>query len=166
MSLDVYLIERIPIKKKCTGKKKKKNGQTVELTIEEVKEKFPDAEVEENEFETSNVFDYNITHNLTGMANACGLYEPLWRPHLLKSNWIATENYDEEYKFETDNPSEAWEIITKLKEGIEELKSNPEKYKKYNPDNGWGNYEGLLKFAEEYLKACENYPNAIIGVSR
>lgn len=166
MSLDVYLTERTPIKKKGTGVFIRKNGQTVELTIEEVKEKFPDAEVQENEFETSNVFDYNITHNLTEMANACGLYEPLWRPHLLKSNWIATENYDEEYKFEADNPSEAWEIISKLKEGIEELKSNPEKYKKYNPDNGWGNYESLLKFAEEYLKACENYPNAIIGVSR
>lgn len=65
MSLDVYLTERIPIKKKCTGVFIRKNGQTVELTIEEVKEKFPDAEVEENEFETSEVFNYNITHNLT-----------------------------------------------------------------------------------------------------
>ena len=166
MSLDVYLTERTPIKKKGTGVFIRKNGQTVELTIEEVKEKFPDAEVEENEFETSEVFNYNITNNLTEMANACGLYEPLWRPHLLKSNWIDTQDYKKEYRFETDNPSEAWEIIPKLKEGIEELKSNPEKYKKYNPDNGWGNYEGLLKFAEEYLKACENYPNAIIGVSR
>lgn len=166
MSLDVYLTERTPIKKKGTGVFIRKNGQTVELTIEEVKEKFPDAEVEENEFETSEVFDYNITHNLTEMANACGLYEPLWRPHLLKSNWIETKDYDKECRFETDNPSEAWEIVAKLKEGIKELKSNPEKYKKYNPDNGWGSYEGLLRFAEEYLKACENYPNAIIGVSR
>ena len=166
MSLDVYLTERIPIKKKGTGVFIRKNGQTVELTIEEVKEKFPDAEVEENEFETSEVFNYNITHNLTKMANACGLYEALWRPHLLKSNWIEMQDYDKEYKFETDNPSEAWEIITKLKEGIEELKSNPEKYKKYNPDNGWGSYEGLVEFLINYLEACHNYPESVVEVSR
>ena len=73
MSLDVYLTEITPIKKKGTGVFIRKNGQTVELTIEEVKEKFPDAEVEENEFETSEVFNYNITHNLTEMANAFDL---------------------------------------------------------------------------------------------
>ena len=50
--------------------------------------------------------------------------------------------------------------------GIAELKSNPEKYKKFNPENGWGSYEGLLSFAEKYLQACEKYPNSIIGVSR
>ena len=40
MSLDVYLTEITPIKKKGTGVFIRKNGQTVELTIEEVKEKF------------------------------------------------------------------------------------------------------------------------------
>ena len=166
MSLDVYLTEITQIRKKGTGVFVREKGQTKELTIEQVREKFPNAEVEENEFETEIVFDYNITHNLTEMANACGLYEALWRPHLLKSNWIETEDYNKEYQFEEDNPSIASEIIPKLKVGIAELKSNPEKYKKFNPENGWGSYEGLLSFAEKYLQACEEYPNSIIGVSR
>ena len=167
MSLDVYLTEITPIKKKGTGVFIRKNGQTVELTIEEVKEKFPDAEVEENEFETSEVFDYNITHNLTEMANACGLYEALWRPHRLKKGYnIPKDDHNAEWEFEEENPSQAFEIIPMLEKGIKKMKSNPEYFKKFNPENGWGTYEGLLSFAEKYLEACKEYPNSFISVSR
>ena len=100
------------------------------------------------------------------MANEVGLYEALWRPYQLKSNWNPTENYNEEYEFETSNPSQAFEVISYLKNGIENLKENPEYYKTFNPENGWGNYDGLLEFAEEYLQVCEKFPNAIIEVSR
>ena len=27
------------------------------------------------------VYSGNITHNLIRMANSCGLYAPMWRPH-------------------------------------------------------------------------------------
>ena len=40
-----------------------------------------------------------------------------------------------------------------LKSMIEEMKKNPEKYKKLNPKNGWGNYEGALKFFEDAYNA-------------
>lgn len=90
----------------------------------------------------------------------------MWRPYQLNPNWKPTKNYDEEYKFEEENPSQAFEIIPYLKNGIENLKENPEYFKKFNPSNGWGSYEGLLKFAEEYLKASETFPNAIIEISR
>jgi hypothetical protein len=35
-------------------------------------------------------------------------------------------------------------LIEPLKEGLHRLKSNPNKYKEFNPDNGWGDYEGWL----------------------
>jgi len=38
--------------------------------------------------------------------------------------------------------------------------------KKHNPKNGWGDYEGLVRFVKEYLKACIDYPDAEIKVSR
>ena len=31
------------------------------------------------------VFERNITHNLARMADAAGLYTPLWRPELLQA---------------------------------------------------------------------------------
>lgn len=70
MSLDVSLISKTPITKKRTGVFIRENGKNKELTVEEVIEKFPNAVVEENEFETECVFDANITHNLNKMADA------------------------------------------------------------------------------------------------
>ena len=52
------------------------------------------------------------------------------------------------------------------KKGIKKMKSNPEYFKKFNPENGWGTYEGLLSFAEKYLEACKEYPSSFISVSR
>ena len=46
--------------------------------------------------------------------------------------------------------------------GIKELKENPEKYRKYNPSNGWGTLEGALECLES-ARVCihecaEEYP--------
>lgn len=49
---------------------------------------------------------------------------------------------------------------------IERLKSDPEKYKKYDPKNGWGSYERLIEVLEKYLEICEKYPTARIEVCR
>lgn len=38
--------------------------------------------------------------------------------------------------------------IPTLKAMIDELLNNPDKYRKLNPDNGWGNYEGAVDFLE------------------
>ena len=37
---------------------------------------------------------------------------------------------------------------------------------KYNPENGWGDYEGLHHFVHNYWIACCEEPNAEIGVWR
>ena len=89
----------------------------------------------------------NITHNVGNMANAAGLYEPLWRP--------------DEMAVET-----AKELIAPIEVGLEMLRSDPGKFKALNPSNGWGSYEGLVAFAEDYLKACKEYPDGLVRVSR
>lgn len=93
------------------------------------------------------VYDRNITHNLGAMASYAGLYDPLWYP----------DESGHEY---------ARNLIEPLRSGIERLRAEPDFFRKFNPSNGWGDYEGLLNFAEEYLAACERYPNATVGVSR
>ncbi len=93
------------------------------------------------------LFSRNITHNLNRMADAAGIYKALWRP-------------------EEIGASKARELEPILTEGLARLRSDPEHYKKLNPENGWGSYEGLVLFVEEYLKACRLYPDLNVKVSR
>jgi hypothetical protein len=153
MSLDVYLIaEKSELKKVGSGIFIRKNGRTVEITESEWNTLYPNIEPvrmnsEETVEETNEVFDWNITHNLNIMAEEAGIYKHLWRP--------------EEIGITT-----ASELIEPLRQGLHELKLNPEKYKKFNPENGWGDYEGLVEFVENYLNACYKYPNAKVVASR
>lgn len=153
MSLDVYLtiksenISSEPQEKIYI----REDGMNKEITRKEWNERFPDREpftvtmqVEENDGETE-VFHANITHNLGTMAANAGIYKCLWRP-------------------DENGISIASELINPLTAGLQRLQDNPEKFKQFNPSNGWGTYEGLISFIEDYLAACKEYPEAKIEV--
>ena len=53
-----------------------------------------------------------------------------------------------------------------MRKGLELLKSEPEFFQKFNPPNGWETYEGLVKFVEDLLQACEENPDAVLRISR
>ena len=97
--------------------------------------------------ERAQLYEANITHNLGAMAGVAELYYHLWRPEEL-------------------GITKAFELIRPLKEGLALLKSNPDKFYPYNPTNGWGAYTNLVTFVEEYLAACEEYPEATVEASR
>jgi len=147
MSLDVSLLSDTPIEKIGTGVFVREEGGTRELTLEEVREKWPEADVSEEKYESNKIYAANITHNLNTMAAAAGLYEALWRPD--ENNWM-----------------KASDLIEVLEAGLEKLKAEPEKFKKYEPDNGWGTYDGLVEFTEKYLAACKANPETRVEVSR
>ncbi len=93
------------------------------------------------------VYHANITHNLGAMANAAGVYDCLWRPD---ENGITT----------------AHQLIKPLQKGLLKLAKDPKRWEALNPSNGWGSYEGLLKFVKDYLEACHEFPNAQVRVWR
>jgi len=93
------------------------------------------------------LYDANITHNLGEMADTAGIYQCLWHP-------------------EENNIEIAGQLIEPLKEGIEKLKADPNKFKAFNAPNGWGSYENFVPWCEKYLTACQEYPKAKIEVSR
>jgi len=97
--------------------------------------------------EPTRVYWRNITHNLNTMAQEAGIYEALWRP--------------DEAGYTT-----AAQLITPLETGLVLLKSNPVRFRLFNPENGWGSYEGLVDFVEQYLAACRENPDATVEVSR
>lgn len=171
MSLDVSLIMRgAAIPNTSSGIFIRENGETKEISEQEWNKRFPNKEpvrVQLEDVTSDEVYSANITHNLGVMADEAGIYEALWRPHRLKDGYnISEDDHEAEREFENKNPSVAKDIIGKLALGLDVLKSDPEHFKKFNPNNGWGDYDGLIEFAENYLKACEQYPDAEIEVSR
>ena len=89
----------------------------------------------------------NITHNLGKMAREAGIYEVLWRPEEL-------------------GITKASEVAEKLESGVWRLRESPEYFSRYNSPNGWGTYDGLLKFVSEYLEACKKFPEAKVEADR
>lgn len=97
--------------------------------------------------EDETLYTSNITHNLNKMAAKAGIYEACWRP-------------------EEIGATKAKDIIEKLSLGLAKLKKYPEKFKKFDSENGWGIYDHFVPWVESYLKACKEYPDAFIEVSR
>lgn len=125
MSLDVYLL-----------------GEKKEVTCT-CKECWNDhTRIEQEEF-----YSANITHNLSAMADAAGIYEYLWRPDEI-------------------GITKAEQLIEPLTQGLKRLTEDPEKYKQYNSPNGWGMYENFVPFVRKYLEACIQHPEAEVYASR
>lgn len=93
------------------------------------------------------VFWENITHNLGRMAREAGIYEYLWRPNEI-------------------GITQAGQLLEPLEKGLKLLESDSERFSAFNPDNGWGDYDGLVSFTSHYLSACREYPKALISASR
>lgn len=93
------------------------------------------------------LYSTNITHNLRQMAEEAGIYKAVWYP-------------------EEVGITKAGQIVELLKTGIGLMMSDPERFKKHNAPNGWGTYDNFLPWLQEYLIACQNYPDTDISVSR
>lgn len=93
------------------------------------------------------VYALNITGNLVPMAHRAHIYEELWDP---KENGI----------------ERAKQLIFPLEYSIALLETIPSVFKRLNPSNGWGSYEGFLYDLKELLMVCKKYPEATIEVWR
>lgn len=137
MSLNIYLETDNPASKaEGSGIFVRENGLTKEISPEEWNQK-------DTSSESVGLSSFNITNNLTEMAEKCGAYQAVWNPEEL-------------------GISTAAQITEYLVEAIAKLKDDPEYYKQFNPSNGWGDYEGLLETLENYYEACCRYPSARI----
>ena len=85
----------------------------------------------------------NITHNVYRMWRLVGVYSAL---------------YESEDKLARD-------VLPALRKGVETMRAMLDDCRKLNPENGWGNADGALRWLEEWTASCEKYPNARIEVS-
>lgn len=101
----------------------------------------------------TSVYSANITHNLNKMAmevklgGGLTLYDVLWRPD--EHGMVFARDI-------ADHLDVGWNILL----------SDPEKFKKFNPENGWGSYDGLCNFVYNYRNACWDQPDAELSISR
>jgi hypothetical protein len=90
------------------------------------------------------VFETNITHNLAKMAIEAGIYDALWGA----------------------DGKQAGELLKELSEGLHRLNGNPEHYKLFDAENGWGTYKDFVPFVDEVLGKFLKHPFAIVSVSK
>lgn len=131
----------------------REHGAMREMTDEEWVSRYPDREpvryiaTIDDEAEGHVVWGGNITHNLNRMAMEAGIYDVVWRP-------------------DEHNITVAGQLIEPLLAGLAILEDDPERFKAFNPGNGWGTYDGLVDFVRDYLYACIRYRHATVDVSR
>ena len=152
MSLDVYLYDGNSHSKADSAEIWiREGGRNIQLSRTEWNERYPDREPiainQKDDDEEEATFHANITHNLGRMASEAGIYKYLWRPD---------ENEIER----------AHQLIEPLQEGLTRLNADPHHFKTFNPENGWGDYKGLVEFVSEYLSACIESPDAEVRVCR
>ncbi len=151
MSLDIYLtlksVQQLPRGRTILVRE---DGQFKELSHAEWDERFPNREPVTVEFpgnDGEEVYWANITHNLGPMARAAGIYFHLWRP-------------------EEINITQASQLSTPLALALAAMRDNPEWYRQFNAENGWGTYVQFLPWLDDLLEACNRWPTANISVDR
>lgn len=86
----------------------------------------------------------NITHNLKDMWKEAGVYEALY----------------------LSEGKRAMDVLPALKEGLELMKENPERFKVFDSPNGWGKYKHALPWLEELVEKFNEHPDAVIEICR
>ena len=106
------------------------------------------------------VFSANVTHNLNTMAQAVKLND------VLGQGRSASTLYDALWRPDEVGITRACQLVPLLEEGLRTLRADPDKFKAFNPANGWGNYDQFVLWVESYLNACVENGDAEVSVSR
>ena len=86
------------------------------------------------------VVSMNITHNLSNMWDAAGIWEVL---------------YESEGKT-------AKEVLPVLKSGLQKMLEDPDKFRQFDSSNGWGVYEDAVPWLRDLIHEFEKYPDGVI----
>lgn len=103
------------------------------------------------------VAEQNYTHNTNGMANA-----------VLDPDYLQRSTFEEVFRTGDKPPSVSWwkqldgssgpdgaALLARIVEGLE---AEPERFRLMNPDNGWGDYDGLIEALRAMRDAVPEYP--------
>ncbi len=139
------------------------------------------------EYEDNELFHMNLTHNLTEMASHVPIagtdgvmtlprdferdkpdfkpkllsaYNLLWHPEtnpLLANDTIHRVD-DDGYEWDMEVTRIDAELVRQVMAVQHYIANNREELERYNPDNGWGNYDHLMKATTNLLIALLDIP--------
>lgn len=89
------------------------------------------------------IYEGNVTYNLADMYYKC---------------------IDKEEGFRKLDGMNCKQALLIINNAIQDMLNNSDEYRKLNPKNGWGSYEGLLKVLQDLRACCENNPDGKINV--
>ena len=89
------------------------------------------------------IYERNVTYNLADMYYKC---------------------IDKEKGFKKLDGMNCKEALPIINDAIQDMLNNAEEYRKLNPSNGWGSYDGLLKVLQEMRTCCENNLDGVINI--
>jgi hypothetical protein len=89
------------------------------------------------------IYERNVTYNLAKMYYKC---------------------IDKEKGFRKLDGMNCKEALPIVENAIRDMLVNADEYRKLNPENGWGSYEGLLATLQEMRNCCEANFDGIIRV--
>lgn len=104
------------------------------------------SERDKSDFNEQNYWDANITHNLCEMADHIpvkfkdkdtNLYYACWHPDEIGAITVA-------------------DVLPMLIQGLHYMIDHRKELKQFDSPNGWGTYEGFMKFLLNYKQACED----------
>jgi hypothetical protein len=90
------------------------------------------------------IYHRNITYNLNVMWRKACVYDALYNSHGMQAK----------------------SIVPILKLGLEDMLKKPNVYKKLEPENGWGSYDGAITFLNSVIEACEDNPTAKLIIDK
>lgn len=93
------------------------------------------------------IFSANITHNLTAMADAAGIYDAVWRPGEV-------------------GITKAGQLVNPLEAGLTQMQAEPARFEQFNAANGWGKLRQFVPWLQDYLNACRKHPEATASAER
>lgn len=86
----------------------------------------------------------------------------------LGQNYGITYNLSEMFRATVGSTPSEWDgiiastLLPQLAVGINRLIFNPDDYRKYEADNGWGTVNGCRDFLIEIQALCKEYPYATV----
>ena len=95
----------------------------------------------------------------------CGRETDSWNVGNYTSNMSGAWNQAGARLRDWDNRPIA-EVLPELEQAIKRIEADRGSYSKFEPDNGWGSVDTMLKFMRQVRDAfCDN-PKGVVGVSR
>jgi hypothetical protein len=90
---------------------------------------------------------HNVTHNLAAMFRAAGV------------------DWHDYYEHDGNGDRKASELLPEVVLAYWRLVNDPEDFRQYVPENGWGDLRGAVSFLADLMRDLARHPDGIVRVS-